>query len=134
MVIKTNLSHLTLHATLVSRDCVTGMTESGKQCRLQYPCNGASRRINTMIAIFVCSTLPVTIIIRRRRKGITYPNLLSAIRPVPHGPDLPVPSPPDNLNGESESSTLQSDTEEMYFEPHQHDRPIDKFTQSELNV
>jgi len=28
---------------------------------------------------------------------------------------------------------LQSATEEMYFEPHQYDRPIDKFTQSELN-
>jgi len=24
-------------------------------------------------------------------------------------------------------------TEEMHFEPHQYDRPIDKFTQSELN-
>jgi hypothetical protein len=64
---------------------------------------------------------------------ILNPNLLSALRPVPHGPDLPVPSPPDNLSDESESSSLQSDTEEMYFEPHQYDRPIDKFTQSELN-
>jgi len=51
----------------------------------------------------------------------------------PHGPDLPVPSQPDNVSDESESSSLQSDTEEMYFEPHQYDRPIDKFTQSELN-
>jgi hypothetical protein len=33
----------------------------------------------------------------------------------------------------SESSSLQSDTEEMHFEPHQYDRPIDKFTLSELN-
>jgi len=62
-----------------------------------------------------------------------YPNLLSATRPVPHGPDLPVPSPPDNLSDESESSSLQSATEDMYFEPHQCDRPKDKFTQSELN-
>jgi phosphoglycolate phosphatase-like HAD superfamily hydrolase len=58
---------------------------------------------------------------------------MSAIRPVPHGPDLPVPCPPDNLSDESEGSSLQSATEEMYFEPHQYDRPIDKFTQSELN-
>jgi hypothetical protein len=29
---------------------------------------------------------------------------------------------------------LQSHTEEMYFESHQYDRPIYKFTQSELNV
>jgi hypothetical protein len=33
------------------------------------------------------------------------------------------------LSDEFESSSLQSDTEE----PHQYDRPIDKFTQSELN-
>jgi hypothetical protein len=121
-------THLTLHATLVSRDFVTSMMENGRQCRLQYPCNGASRRIITMTAIFVWSMLPVTI-----RKKIKYLNLLLAIRPVPHGPDLPVPSPPDNLNDESEKSSLQSDTEEMYFEPHQYDRPIDTFTQSELN-
>jgi hypothetical protein len=66
--IKTNLSHLTLHATLESRDCLTGMTEKGRQCRLQYPCNGASRRIITMTAIFVWSTLPVTI--RKTKKEL----------------------------------------------------------------
>ena len=58
---------------------------------------------------------------------------MSAIRPVPHGTDLPLPSPPENLSDKSESSSLQSATKEMYFEPHQYDRPIDKFTQSELN-
>jgi len=70
---------------------------------------------------------------KKNKNGIKYQNLLSAVRPVPHGPDLPVPSPPGNLSHESESSSLQSATEEMYFEPHQYDRPIDKFTQSELN-
>jgi hypothetical protein len=71
---------------------------------------------------------------KKNKKGITYPTFLSSKRPVPHGPELPVPSPPDNLRDESECSSLQSHTEEMYFEPHQYDRPIDKFTQSELNV
>jgi hypothetical protein len=37
------------------------------------------------------------------------------------------------LSDESESSSLQKGNEEMYFEPHQYDRPIDKFTQSKLN-
>jgi hypothetical protein len=37
------------------------------------------------------------------------------------------------LSDEYESSCLQSVTEEMYFEPHQYDRPTDNFTQSELN-
>jgi hypothetical protein len=38
------------------------------------------------------------------KKGIKYLNLLSAILSVPHGPELPVPSPPDNFSDESESS------------------------------
>ena len=69
---------------------------------------------------------------KKNEKGNKYPNRLSAIWPISHGPDLPVPSPPDNLSDESESSSLQSDTEEMYFEPHEYDRPIVKYTQSEL--
>jgi hypothetical protein len=70
---------------------------------------------------------------KKNKKEIKYPNRLGAIRPVPHGPDLPVRSPPDSLSDESVSSSSQSATEEMYFEPHQCDRPTDKFTQSELN-
>jgi hypothetical protein len=67
---------------------------------------------------------------KKNKKGITYPNLLSAIRPVLHRPDLPVPSPPYNVSDESESSSLQPHNEEMYFSPYQYVRPIDKFTQS----
>lgn len=29
---------------------------------------------------------------------ITYPNLPSAIRTIPHGPDVPMPDPPTNLD------------------------------------
>ena len=70
----------------------------------------------------------------KNKKGIKYPNLLSAIRRVPHGPDLSLrlPSAPNNLSDESESSSLQLHTEEMYFEPHEYDRPTDNLTQSEL--
>jgi hypothetical protein len=70
---------------------------------------------------------------KKNKKGIKYPNFLSGVRPVTHGPDLPVPSAPDNLSDEFESSSLQSATDKMYFEPHQYDRTIDTFTQSELN-
>jgi hypothetical protein len=55
---------------------------------------------------------------KENKKVIKYPNLLSAIRPVPHGPDLPGPSPPDNLSDDSESSSLQSATGEKYFKSH----------------
>ena len=64
---------------------------------------------------------------------LLFQYLLSAIRPVPHGNDLPVPSPPENFSDQSESSSLHYATKEIYFEPHQYDRPIDKFNQSELN-
>jgi hypothetical protein len=31
---------------------------------------------------------------RKRKQNIDYPNILCAIRPVPHGEDLPVLKPP----------------------------------------
>lgn len=34
----------------------------------------------------------------KNKKAITYPNLPSAIRPVPHDPDTPVPNPPKQLH------------------------------------
>ncbi|GFV28546.1 uncharacterized protein TNCV_3984971 [Trichonephila clavipes] len=35
----------------------------------------------------------------KNRMDISYPTIIrSAIRPVPHGPDLPIPSPPDTLD------------------------------------
>jgi hypothetical protein len=48
---------------------------------------------------------------KKNKKGITYPNLLSAIRSVPHGPELLISSPAGNLSGEFGSSSLQSHTE-----------------------
>ncbi|GBN57739.1 hypothetical protein AVEN_255025-1 [Araneus ventricosus] len=34
----------------------------------------------------------------KNKKNIFYPNLISAIRPVPHTSDIPVPQPPSNLD------------------------------------
>jgi hypothetical protein len=34
----------------------------------------------------------------KNKKEITYPNLPSAIRPVPHGPDIAMPNPPKQLD------------------------------------
>jgi hypothetical protein len=41
-------------------------------------------------------------------KEILYPNLPSAIRPVPHGPGIPVPVPPEIL----EDTPVDSDKED----------------------
>jgi len=77
---------------------------------------------------------------RKRKQSIDYPNIPSAIRPVPHREDLPVPEPPEeyNLNSEME----EEDTEKTG--PHE-EEPTDpdfqgpasesphKLTQNELN-
>ncbi|KAJ4437507.1 hypothetical protein ANN_17652 [Periplaneta americana] len=56
-----------------------------------------------------------------------------ALRPVPHGPDLPVPTPPANSgDSESESSFPNADTE-MSSDPEEFDNSPKKITQPELN-
>jgi hypothetical protein len=35
--------------------------------------------------------------VHEKKSTLVYPNIPSAIRPVPHGDGLPVPKPPDNL-------------------------------------
>jgi len=46
---------------------------------------------------------------RKKKQSIDYPNTPSAIRPVPHGEDLPVPEPPKeyNLNSEMEEEDME---------------------------
>ena len=34
---------------------------------------------------------------QKTKKSITYPNLLSAIRPVPHFTEFPIPKPPSSV-------------------------------------
>ena len=77
---------------------------------------------------------------RKKKHRIDYPNIPSAIRPVPHGEDLPVPEPPKeyNLNSEMEKEDMEKTG------PHE-EEPTDpdflgpasesphKITQNELN-
>ena len=50
---------------------------------------------------YFCFTPPVASDMSRKKKQrINYPNIPSAIRPVPHGEDLPVPEPPKYLHFE----------------------------------
>lgn len=68
--------------------------------------------------------------------NISYPNIQSAIRPIPHGPNVPVPSPPTTLDN-SEHPELMSqsfdgdDDRESTYDPGD-DEP-NPFTLSELN-
>ena len=72
---------------------------------------------------------------KKRMKGIVYPNLKSAIRPLPHGPNIPVPEPPIALESTSSSSSSSSSTETSnhdYGSTPTKGQPK-QFTQEELN-
>ncbi|GFU34707.1 uncharacterized protein TNCV_1994141 [Trichonephila clavipes] len=69
------------------------------------------------------------------RKDISYPTIIRlAIRPVPHGPDLPIPSPPDTLDNILDDlkqiSHISSDSDDG-FDPGTND--LELFSQSDLN-
>ncbi|GFV78887.1 uncharacterized protein TNCV_4079871 [Trichonephila clavipes] len=71
----------------------------------------------------------------KNKKYISYPTiLLSAIHPIPHGPDLPIPSPPDTLDNILDDldqiSYISSDSDDGY-DPGTNDPEL--FSQSDLN-
>jgi len=45
----------------------------------------------------------------KKKLTLVYPNIPSAIRPVPHGDELPVPESPDNF-------AMYSDDEDMFLQ------------------
>ncbi|GFX53684.1 uncharacterized protein TNCV_1596301 [Trichonephila clavipes] len=71
----------------------------------------------------------------KNSKDISYPSIIrSAIRPVPHGPGLPIPSDPDTLDNILDDldqvSHISSDSDEGY-DPGTNDPEL--FSQSDLN-
>jgi len=40
---------------------------------------------------------------RKNKQHVKYPDVPSAIKPVPHGTEIPIPTPPDNLDSSSDS-------------------------------
>ncbi|KAI6653956.1 hypothetical protein LOD99_3132 [Oopsacas minuta] len=54
----------------------------------------------------------------KNEKSITYPNHPSAIRPIAHSDDIPVPTPPVSLpNSDSTSSDGDSNEDNVYYQP-----------------
>ncbi|GFY17823.1 uncharacterized protein TNCV_1075581 [Trichonephila clavipes] len=71
----------------------------------------------------------------KNRKDISYPTILrSAFRPVVHGPDLPIPSPPNTLDNILDDldqiSHISSDSDDGY-DPGTNDPEL--FSQSDMN-
>ena len=51
----------------------------------------------------------------KNKRDISYANIQSAIRPIPHRPGVPIPSPPDSLDdilGDHETLAQQADSDE----------------------
>ena len=71
----------------------------------------------------------------KNKHNIQYPNLPSAIRPILHQPDVPVPTPPPVLIGVEDSTTssdLSSSECQTEYECFEGERPR-RFSQEELN-
>lgn len=67
----------------------------------------------------------------KNKKVISYPNLPSALRPVPHSPEIPVPLPPETLEDLPDSHDSTSGDQE--FECDTGSQAPKLFTQFELN-
>ncbi|XP_042233503.1 uncharacterized protein LOC121873827 [Homarus americanus] len=69
---------------------------------------------------------------KKTKDHIIYPDIPSAIRPVSHSDDIPVPVPPDTWEISSEADTSDTNEMEVDYEPPTNDDPK-LFTQVELN-
>ena len=71
---------------------------------------------------------------KKNKKSIEYPNnIRSAIRPVPHGPDIPIPQPLQTLHtDDSDDTDTVQETDDTEFEVGTDEGPR-LFTQAHLN-
>lgn len=69
----------------------------------------------------------------KNKHGIEYPNLLSAIRPVSHCADVPVPIPPASLPQSDSDSEPSSSNEEEFQPDFTSDKVPHLITQCDLN-
>jgi hypothetical protein len=69
----------------------------------------------------------------KNKKGICYPNMPSAMRPAAHGPDIPIPTPPETLDTNPPDSEYDvSVCDDVGFQPTTSSEP-QLFTQIELS-
>ena len=71
---------------------------------------------------------------RKNKHHVQYPDVPSAIKPVPHGPDLPVPEPDVTMesSSDSKSSDMTGTAECGAYKPEVDDRLV-PLTQAELD-
>jgi hypothetical protein len=65
---------------------------------------------------------------QKNKAGIKYPHLSSAIRPMPHGSDDPIPAPPAQLEDVKSSRSSESAANDYVdFSPDNEDRTLQFF-------
>jgi hypothetical protein len=69
---------------------------------------------------------------KENMESIQYTSLSSAIRPVPHGPDIPIPTPPLSQTEISSPSDVEDD--DVHFLSDIASKNRQPFNQSELNA
>ena len=71
---------------------------------------------------------------RKNKHHVQYPDVTSAIKPIHHGPDVPIPEPDFTMESSSDSeSTDMIDISECdACKPGEDDRPV-PLTQTKLN-
>ncbi|GBM61403.1 hypothetical protein AVEN_70765-1 [Araneus ventricosus] len=81
---------------------------NGKRKSMPFAVHMIWREIDT--DCYFCMVQPVRGGLKQKKKrAIHYPNIPSALRPVPHCEDLPIPKPPTDI-------LMNSDVEEEYTE------------------
>jgi len=69
----------------------------------------------------------------KKKKHDLYPDVPSAQRPIPHGPGLPIPKPPDSSSTSSSSTTDVCSESNASEESHMDSKQPRSLTQTELN-
>ena len=71
---------------------------------------------------YFCMTSPVSKGLSRKKKhGIQYPNISSAIRPVPHREILPIPTAPEKYTLDSDKQEIESSASSGEFPMSSHE-------------
>lgn len=93
--------------------------------------------VHPMTNANLCAYYGIVFISGRNRKGkkaIVYPNLQSAIRPVGHSSDIPVPQPPSTIPSDYTDSSERSESEDLTYDPQsESEKKPHLITQHELN-
>ena len=72
-----------------------------------------SRHFHLLFDLIVEVFIFILILNRKNKKHVKYPDVPSAIKPVPHGPGIPIPEPTGDVSERECSSSTESKASEQ---------------------